>query len=79
VHEEKPYQRALVHWFSGVVTEPDEDTGLWEVKPEFNDNEPDLTIVHVDLSLLTSSLSTILHSIFPDHLYPRRLQRILCQ
>jgi hypothetical protein len=53
VHEEKPYQCALVHWFSGVGTEPDEDTGLWEVKLEFNDNEPGLAIVHVDLSLLT--------------------------
>jgi len=48
-HEGKPYQCALVHWFSRVRNEPDEDMGLWVLKPDFNDDgKPDLAIVHVD-------------------------------
>jgi hypothetical protein len=49
VHEEKMYQSALIHWFSRVGTEPDGDTGLWVVEPEFNnDGCPHLAIIHVD-------------------------------
>ena len=33
------YSCALVHWYSTVGTEPDEDTGLWVVKPEYKDRK----------------------------------------
>jgi hypothetical protein len=43
------YQCALIHWFSGIGTRPDETTGLWMVEPDFDaDEEPHLDIVHVD-------------------------------
>jgi hypothetical protein len=51
IHESKLYQCALVHWFSRVGNEPDGDTGLWVVRPDFDDPDggrPDLAIVHVD-------------------------------
>lgn len=38
VHEEEEYQCALIHWFSRPVTGPNENTGLWEVEPDFNDH-----------------------------------------
>lgn len=48
-HKEEEYQCALIHWFSRPDTEPDEDTGLWVVEPEFDDDgNPHLAIVHVD-------------------------------
>jgi hypothetical protein len=49
IHEQKPYECALVHWFSCVGNEPDEDMGLWIVSLESNDDgQPNLAIVHVD-------------------------------
>jgi len=49
VHEGKQYPCALIHWFSRIGEEPDEDTGLWVVKPEFYDNgKPHIAIIHVD-------------------------------
>jgi hypothetical protein len=48
VHEEEEYQCALVHWFSRPDTEPDENTGLWVVEPDFDDDKPHLAIIHVD-------------------------------
>ena len=48
-HKEDEYQCALIHWFSRPDTEPDEDTGLWVVEPESDDDgNPHLAIVHVD-------------------------------
>jgi len=47
--DDKEYQCALIHWFSRVGLEPDQDTGMWMVEPEFNaDENPHLAIVHVD-------------------------------
>ena len=48
-HREKHYPCALVHWFSSVGIEPDEDTGFWMVEPDFaDDGSPHLAIVHID-------------------------------
>ena len=50
VHDGLEYQCALIHWFSRVGTGPDENTGLWVVKPEFRDSDakPHLAIIHVN-------------------------------
>ena len=37
-HEGKFFFCALVHWFCRVDDSPDELTGMWIVKPEFNDD-----------------------------------------
>jgi hypothetical protein len=43
------YQCALIHWFCRIDSEPDQDTGMWIVEPEFNiDEQPHIAIVHVD-------------------------------
>lgn len=43
------YQCALIHWFSRVGTGPDENTGLWVVEPEYDDDgNPHLDIIHID-------------------------------
>lgn len=63
MHEGKPYQYALIHWFSRVENEPDEDTGLWVVEADFNDDgKPDLAIVHVDTIYRASHLMPVYQS-----------------
>ena len=48
-HQERYYPSALVHWFSFVGVEPDEDTGFSVVEPDFTDvGSPHLAIVHID-------------------------------
>ena len=48
-HQGKHYPCALVHWFSFLGVEPDEDTGFWTVEPDFTDNgSPHLAIIHID-------------------------------
>jgi len=43
------YQCAIIHWFSCIGLEPDPDTGMWVVEPEFDaDENPHLAIVHID-------------------------------
>jgi len=49
VHEDEEYQCALVHWFSRSGAKADEDTGLWVVEPDHEDDgDPSVTIIHVD-------------------------------
>ena len=48
-HQERHYPCTLVHWFSFVCVEPDEDTGFSTVEPDFTDDgSPCLAIVHID-------------------------------
>jgi len=49
-HCDKVYSCALVQWFSFVYSEPDEDTGLWIIEPEFQDTsgDPHLAVIHTD-------------------------------
>lgn len=43
------YPCALDRWLSPVGNEPDEDTGMWVVQPEFEGNgQPSLAVVHLD-------------------------------
>ena len=63
IHEGQLYQCALVHWFSRVGNKPDEDMGLWVVRPEFNDNDkPNLAIVHVDTIFRAAHLIPVYQS-----------------
>jgi hypothetical protein len=49
VFNDEEYQCALVHWFYRIDSEPDQDSGMWNVEPEFNfDEHPHVTILHVD-------------------------------
>jgi hypothetical protein len=40
---------AVVHWFDKTTNRPDEDTGMWTVKPSFNANRsPFVGIIRID-------------------------------
>ncbi|EPS96469.1 hypothetical protein FOMPIDRAFT_1130371 [Fomitopsis schrenkii] len=48
--ESKPYESALIEWFVPVGDEPDEDTGMWVVQPEYNEDgeSQPYELIHVD-------------------------------
>ena len=49
VFDDKTYPCALAHRFSLVAEEPDEDTGMWVVQPEVEDDgSPTISVVHLD-------------------------------
>jgi hypothetical protein len=49
VLEDEECQCALIHWFSRPDSQPDKDTGLWVVEPDFEDDRnPLLAVIHVD-------------------------------
>jgi hypothetical protein len=49
VHEGTHYPCALVQWFSIVGDEPEDETGLWMVEPEFyEDGQPYLAVIHLE-------------------------------
>ena len=40
---------ALVHWYSYIDDNPDSNTGMWCVQPEFNSaGEPHISVLHLD-------------------------------
>ena len=48
-HQSKTYLCALVQWYSYIREEPDEDTGLWKIEPDTDDDgSPHLGIAHVE-------------------------------
>jgi hypothetical protein len=52
------YPCALVHWFAHVGDNPDEDTGLWMVKPDHDavDDSPHVAVIHLDTVLRCAHL-----------------------
>ncbi|KAH8981033.1 hypothetical protein EDB86DRAFT_3066721 [Lactarius hatsudake] len=59
----------LVHWFSRVSEEPDEDTRMWMVTPDFVCGDPNLAVIHVDCIFCTAHLVPIFrNSYIPDHI-----------
>ena len=49
VFDGKTYPCALVRWFSHIAEERDEDTGMWMVEPEVEDNgSPSISVIHID-------------------------------
>lgn len=51
------YPCALVRWFTIIGDEPDEDTGMWIVQPEVNeDGSPVISIIHLDCVIRAAHL-----------------------
>ena len=51
------YPCALVHWFSRVGDEADEDTGMWVVEPDVDETgSPFAGIIHTDSILRAAHL-----------------------
>ena len=49
VFNDKTYPCALVRWFSPIGEERDEDTGMWMVQPEVEDDgSPTISVLHLD-------------------------------
>ena len=48
-HQNETYPCALIQWYSYVGIQPDEDTGLWKIEPDTEDDgNPRLAIIHLD-------------------------------
>ncbi|KAH9957162.1 hypothetical protein BJV74DRAFT_789958, partial [Russula compacta] len=52
----KWYPCALVHWFSRIGDDPDEDTGMWIVWPELDDDQPIISVIHLDCIVCAAHL-----------------------
>ena len=68
--DREQYPCALVEWFI-PGDEPDEDTGMWVVRPEFYGNgRRTLTIIHLDCIARATHLLPVFGSSFvPDELH----------
>ncbi len=64
------YPCVLVHWFSRISEEPDEDTGMWMVTPDFDHSgNPILAVIHIDCIFRAAHLIPIFgNSFIPDHI-----------
>jgi hypothetical protein len=64
------YPCALVHWFSHISEERDEDSGMWMVSPDFDRNEnPNLAVIHIDCIFRAAHLVPIFGDSFvPDNI-----------
>lgn len=64
------YQCALVHWFSRLNDSPDENTGMWVVKPDVDNNgNPHASIIHLDTIYRAAHLLGVCGNHFiPTHL-----------
>lgn len=64
----KLYPCALVHWYSCIGDEPDEETCMWKVEPDFNvDGSPLLAVIHLD----TVVRATHLIGVYGDEFIPK--------
>ena len=44
----RTYPCALIHWFSKIGEEPDVNTGMWQVKPDFDaEGEALYAVIHI--------------------------------
>jgi hypothetical protein len=56
-HRATLYPCALVQWFSVIGDKPEEETGLWMVESELDeDGFPNLVIIHIDTILRAAHL-----------------------
>ncbi|KAH9170341.1 hypothetical protein EDB89DRAFT_2220723 [Lactarius sanguifluus] len=58
------YPCALVHWLIPVGDEPDDDTGMWVVRPEFQGNRRSLSVIHLDCIIRGAHLLPVFGSSF---------------
>jgi hypothetical protein len=69
-HRKIIYPCALVHWYKSVDNEPDEDTGMWVVEPEMDDDgKPLIQVIHLDCIIRAAHLI----GIYGNHFIPRGL------
>lgn len=61
---EQNYPCALVHWLVPVGDEPDDETGMWVVRPEFEGNRRSLAVIHLDCIARGAHLLPIFGSSF---------------
>ncbi|KAH7918155.1 hypothetical protein BV22DRAFT_1108435 [Leucogyrophana mollusca] len=48
-YKKTTYPCALVHWFKVIGTRPDQDTGMWMVRPSFDEEGArEISIIHID-------------------------------
>jgi hypothetical protein len=71
------YPCALVQWFVPIGDEPDEDTNMWVVAPEFvgvgRQRRPNLAVVHLDTVVRGSHLLPLYgHSALPEDFHYSR-------
>lgn len=67
VHNGITYPCALVHWYSRVGDEPDENTGMWVVEPDWcPDGSPNESIIHLNCILCAAHLI----GVYGDNLLP---------
>ncbi|KAF8130554.1 hypothetical protein EV363DRAFT_1450363 [Boletus edulis] len=65
------YPCAAVHWYDRVGDEPDNDTGMWLVRPQFNQQQHrGISIIHVDSIYRAAQLILV----YRKHLVPPNLQ-----
>ncbi|KAF8424793.1 hypothetical protein L210DRAFT_3615092 [Boletus edulis BED1] len=65
------YPCAAVHWYDRVGDEPDNDTGMWLVRPQFNQQQHrGISIIHVDSIYRAAQLIPV----YRKHLVPPNLQ-----
>ncbi|KAL6303589.1 hypothetical protein BKA93DRAFT_817925 [Sparassis latifolia] len=64
------YPCAVVQWFSLVADEPDEETGMWIVEPEYNaDGRRSTAVIHLDCVLRSAHLIGVAgHDFIPEGL-----------
>ncbi|KAH9957041.1 hypothetical protein BGW80DRAFT_1439280 [Lactifluus volemus] len=58
-HLNKVYPCALVHWYTVIGDACNENTGMWMVKPDMDNNAPVISIIHVDTIFRGTSSSNI--------------------
>ncbi|OBZ77102.1 hypothetical protein A0H81_03480 [Grifola frondosa] len=63
------YPCALVHWFKCIADEPDEDTGLYIVRPESHRGSPVLSVIHLDTIVRAAHLIVV----YGNHTVPEDL------
>ncbi|OBZ65558.1 hypothetical protein A0H81_14415 [Grifola frondosa] len=65
------YPCALVQWFKRIADEPDEDTGMYIVRPESHRGTPVLSVIHLDTIVRAAHLIGVYGSrSVPDDLSP---------
>jgi hypothetical protein len=66
-HLNKVYPCALVHWYTVIGDACNENTGMWMVKPDMDNNAPVISIIHVDTIFRAAHLLPIFGRNFISH------------
>jgi hypothetical protein len=61
------YSCALVQWFETIGDEPDRDTGMWMVKPEYIGQKQSRSVIHLDCITRGTHLLPVFDEKFIPH------------